>query len=350
MLISLLLVISSTSAFGYDNTGDSNEPSCSVDDPKLVSIIEDINALKEKVYDSPRSSWKKPASIRKFVMLVKLTVLKKQVAKNDLETAHDKMVSDIKPKLTNAWVTDEELQAEFCVDCDNILAKIEAVINPDVDPPVIILTSDQTISDGDAIGGLIIEWTITDESGISDATVNLNGEVIASYSGSDSISDSYLLANTPGDNLVEISAVDNNGLASSAQSTISITDDDTTAPTITIIYVGSGTDADPGYWYVRIEDLESGIDEVLVLINGFTWRHDENLGGMQIVEYEGDPEYYPDPGSPRTGVPCPGSIGIQSVEVITWNSDKDWDGDQESATETDTVEIVHDPTYPPPNP
>lgn len=335
-----------TSLFGHSNRPeDGGIPSDSVEDPNLASIIDDINMLKEKIKDSPRSSWKKPTWIRKFVMLIKLDVLKRQIARDDLETAYDKMRSDIKPKLTNSWVTNKELQADYCVDCDHILTKMEALLNPDVDPPVIILTSDQKISDNDAIGGFLIEWEITDKGGISEATVKLNDEIIASYSGPNSISDSYLLANIPGDYLVEMTAIDNSGLVSSAQSTISITDDDITAPSITIIYIGSGTDFDPGHWYVCVEDLESGVDEVLIEINGYTWRHDYDLGGLQVVEYKGDPDYYPDPGSPRTGVPCPASIGTHMVEVRAWDSDTDWDEDQQSTSETDMVEIIPDPIF-----
>ncbi|PWI46610.1 hypothetical protein CEE45_15960 [Candidatus Heimdallarchaeota archaeon B3_Heim] len=327
-----LLVPSISSLSNYPRHEGRRKPSDSVDDPALVSIIEVINALKEKIQDSPGSAWKRPTSIRKFVMLIKLNVLKRQVAKNNSEAAYDKMVQDIKPKLTTSWVINEELQAEFGVDCDNILAKIEALTTPDIDPPVIILTPDQIITDGDAIGGFVLDWEITDASGISDATVELNCEVIASYTDIDSISDSYLLANTPGDYLVEITAVDNNGLVSSAQSTISITDDDTTAPTIDIYYVGSGTHFDPGWWDIYIEDLDSGIEEVVILINEYEYLH-ENLGGQQSILYL---EIY-----------VPVSSGIYSLEVTATNNDNDWVGDQESTSEADTVEISHSDVDPP---
>ena len=181
-------MISSTSLLGYYNGSEGGgEPYDSVGNPILASIIEDINVLKEKILESSDTSWKKPAHIRKTVMLTKLDVLKKQVGKNNLDSAYNKMLSDIKPKLTTSWVTNEELQVEFDADCENILDKIETLMTPDVDPPVIVLTPDQTISDENALGGLLIEWEITDQSGISEAIVTLNGDVIASYAGPTSI-------------------------------------------------------------------------------------------------------------------------------------------------------------------
>lgn len=327
-------MISSTSVLGCYNRPERRiNPSDSVDDPDLLSIIEDINTLKEKIKDSPRSSWKRPAHIRKRVMIIKLNALTRQIARNDPQNAYDKMVNDIKPKLTYSWVTNKELQATFRVDCNNILDKIEALMTPDVDPPTIILTPDQTISDEDAIGGFLLQWEITDESGILDATVKVNGQTIASYNGYGSISDSYLLVNIPGNNLVEITAVDTNGLVSLAQSTISIVDDDTTGPTIAIIYVGSGTDFDSGWWNIDIEDPESGIDEVELLINGYEYLHETNLNGQSSVSYQ--------------QVWVPGSVGTHALEVVVKNNDNDWNGDQESSTDTDAVDIIHDPNPPP---
>lgn len=153
------------------------------------------------------------------------------------------------------------------------------------------------------------------------------GEVIASYQGGSTISDSYLLPNTPGVNLVEITAVDTNGLKSSATSTISVVDDDTTPPIISLSYYGEGYDSDPGVWAVDIEDLGEGIDEVIILVDG-NEEINEQLNGISTISYD---------------VAVPGSIGIHTIEVIVKDNDKDWDGDQESNAVTESIEIVEGP-------
>ncbi|MBA7526715.1 hypothetical protein ES705_18884 [subsurface metagenome] len=108
---------------------------------------------------------------------------------------------------------------------------------------------------------------------------------------------------------------------------------DDTDPTISITYSGSGYDFDPGWWNIYISDLESGIDEVKILINGFEYLHDQNLDGIQSISYEGDP-FFP----LGNGVPVPGSRGTHDLTVIAYNNDKDCDGDQESNTlETSVV-------------
>ena len=170
----------------------------------------------------------------------------------EIEVPGSVMVHTIEVFVTNNdtdWDGDQQSASE--------IATVE-VSQSDVDPPVIhISPSSITISDEDALGGVSFDWQITDESGISHATVTLNGEVIATYSD-----------NEIGDYQLEITAEDNNGLISSAQGSISIIDDYTLAPAIAIQYFGSGTDIDPGYWHVNVEELGSGIGEILILVDG----------------------------------------------------------------------------------
>ncbi len=117
--------------------------------------------------------------------------------------------------------------------------------------------------------------------------------------------------------------------------TTHIEDDDTTPPTIEVLYVGSGTDYDPGWWNVYITDVESGIDDVLILVNGFEMIHDENLGGILSISYTGE----------TGGVITPTSIGSHMIEVISINNDNDYEGDQESSYYVEIKEIIFDPIF-----
>ena len=80
---------------------------------------------------------------------------------------------------------------------------------------------------------------------------------------------------------------------------------------------------------IDIEDPDSGIDEVEILINGYEYLHEINLNGQSSVSYQ------------QIGVP--GTVGTHEIEDIAKDNDKDWYGDQEASTEVDAVDIIHDP-------
>ena len=111
-------------------------------------------------------------------------------------------------------------------------------------------------------------------------------------------------------------------------------DDDTTPPEISIIhYGGEGHQEDPGYWNVTVEDLESGVDEVEIIIDGTTYLHALNLNGVQSITY--------------TDIPVSLeeiiSIGIHTIKVIARNNDFDTPDDQEVSAFTTGINIEAPP-------
>ncbi|MBN2157713.1 MAG: hypothetical protein JW776_16820 [Candidatus Lokiarchaeota archaeon] len=48
-------------------------------------------------------------------------------------------------------------------------------------------------------------------------------------------------------------------------------------------------------------------------------------------------------------IDTPDSIETSTLEVIAQNNDNEWFGEQEESSQSDVVEIMHDPN-PPPNP
>lgn len=107
----------------------------------VVDIISKINDLIEKIINSPEECWRKTAQNRKNTMINKLTSLKELILQELFEEAYNKMLHDIKPKLTalktdeneepwgngtfkQPWVVCEYLRDEFRVDCNAILILI----------------------------------------------------------------------------------------------------------------------------------------------------------------------------------------------------------------------------------
>jgi len=103
------------------------------------TICELIDLLIEKIQGSPDECWRKPASNKKNTMINKLTTLKDMVCSDDFEGAYDKLLHDIKPKLTglktdeneeewgngtfnNPWVICDDYNLDFQIDCNEILS------------------------------------------------------------------------------------------------------------------------------------------------------------------------------------------------------------------------------------
>ncbi|MHA1405016.1 MAG: hypothetical protein ACTSSI_14725, partial [Candidatus Helarchaeota archaeon] len=105
----------------------------------------EIDHLNEAIQSSSDDCWRNPASNRKATMSEKLNELKVLITINEFEEAYDKLLHDIKPKLTglktdeneepwgggifnNPWVTCPELQEIFKLDCNRILAHLIVLI------------------------------------------------------------------------------------------------------------------------------------------------------------------------------------------------------------------------------
>jgi len=116
-------------------------------DTSIATIVEPtinelIDILIKNITDSPDECWRKPASNRKNTMINKLTTLKDMVSLNNLEGAYDKLLHDIKPKLTglktdeneeewgngtfkNPWVICGDYNLDFQIDCNEILSLLK---------------------------------------------------------------------------------------------------------------------------------------------------------------------------------------------------------------------------------
>lgn len=107
-------------------------------------VLWEIDQLSEDVQNSPDECW--AAINRKMTMSNKLDELKAQISAVAFEDAYDKLLHDIKPKLTglktdetetpwgngvfnNPWVTCSDLQDAFRVPCNDILTHITILIN-----------------------------------------------------------------------------------------------------------------------------------------------------------------------------------------------------------------------------
>ena len=106
----------------------------------------EIVQLNEKIQSSSDDCWRNPASNRKTAMNNKLNELKDLISGDAFEDAYDKLLHDIKPKLTglktdeneepwgdgvfnNPWVTCSDLNEEFRLDCNEILTHIKILIS-----------------------------------------------------------------------------------------------------------------------------------------------------------------------------------------------------------------------------
>ncbi|TKJ19223.1 MAG: hypothetical protein CEE42_15780 [Promethearchaeota archaeon Loki_b31] len=107
----------------------------------VIDVISKIDDLIEKIFNSPDDCWRKTAQNRKNTMINKLTSLRELILQELFEEAYNKMLHDIKPKLTalktdedeipwgngtfkQAWVVCEDFRDEFRVDCNTILELI----------------------------------------------------------------------------------------------------------------------------------------------------------------------------------------------------------------------------------
>ena len=118
----------------------------------------DISLFKENIQTSPNECWKKPAQNHKHAMNNKLTELQELIDTGNFDDAYDKLLHDIKPKLTGLktdeqehpwgngiykkpWVTCEDLQNQYCIECNLILEQInpENIGVEDTTPPTVVI-------------------------------------------------------------------------------------------------------------------------------------------------------------------------------------------------------------------
>ncbi len=319
----------------------------------------DGNHLRDKIRNCSDGSWVKSSWCRRLSMIIKVKNLFLLIKSEKYEEAYDLLLYDIKPKLTgletdeneepwddgiyeDPWIQSPALQELFRLKCNRVLLFLKEKMEPepyvddDKEAPEIILTpASMEIYDSQAVGGIPIEWQISDMSGISEAMVLLNGVEIASYGVSDSISDSYLLPNLPGEYVITITARDNDidldhpegddWLESSAESIITIIDDDIEAPNVAIIYDGGYNIDDSGVWNVQVADSGAGLDSVIIEVDGITIIEEDQLGGIQSKSYQVD---------------VPAAEGRHIIEVTVIDNDDNWVGDQQEITITDDVDIA----------
>lgn len=211
-------------------------------------------------------------------------------------------------------------------------------------PNVNFYQEDLLVSDEEAIEGVLLEWNITDESGIGEASVELDGQLIASYGINDNISDSFLLAsNIPKTYTLDFWVKDNDNdpghqpsepdwLEIHYQKNFTIFDDDTTPPNYTIDYVGFNQDGNPGKWEINVFDEEEGLDNVRILVDNNEIISDQNLDGILSKSYS---------------ISVPKELGLHEIEIEVKNNDKDWEEDQEFVSSNALVYITDDDTTPP---
>jgi VCBS repeat-containing protein len=194
------------------------------------------------------------------------------------------------------------------------------IIDTDTTGPIITITYT-----GGGTDGSPGYWTITavdPESGIATLTVEVEGILVGTISGD------YAVPNSLGPHTIRVNATNDDVQAgmedqefSTLSASVTIVDDDTTGPQITIVYTGESTVSNPGFWTVFAEDPESGIATLIVEIDG------ETVGTIA-----GD-------------YPVPASEGTHTIMVTAYNGDLDRGVlDQEMSVQSASVTISAEST------
>ena len=219
------------------------------------------------------------------------------------------------------------------------------IIDDDASPPIIQMTpGDLSISDETAVEGVLVEWDVSDYSGILEANVELNGVEIRSYTDQSAITDSHLLPNEPGVYTISVWARDNDNdpnhdppggdwLENSTERTITIYDDDITPPNIQSPPGGdiSISDEDAlGGILVEWEITDaSGISEANVKLNGVEIRS------------------YVDQGIITDSYLLPNELGVYSISIWAKDGDNDSDDDSLEYSIERSITIYDDDLNPP---
>jgi hypothetical protein len=226
------------------------------------------------------------------------------------------------------WVSVSNADFEWSGDLETDWKTNIATITSDDDtsPPIITITHSLGGYGYDIYPGYWTVSAVDPQSGIESIQIYVDGSFVGKVIGD------YPVPNTPGTHEIMVFArnadLDRGYIDQESSSMFQdayIYDDDTTPPDITIIHSGggSGTDSDPGYWIVSAVDAESGIDVVLVEIDGVPV-------GTALGNYD-----------------VPNTLGTHTIRVVATNADDEWIGDQESDENDDTISIIDDDTTPP---
>lgn len=315
----------------------------------------DINQFKANIQASPDECWRNPAQNRKDTVSNKLTELQQLITEENFEEAYDKLLYDIKPKLTGlkqnehgepwgngvyekAWVTCVELRVSFEEESNLILSQINplSVYDDDKTPPSISI---QYEGEGHVANPGVWHVYIEDlKSGLDTVVITVNEiEEVYDLQGEPSVSYDVLVPAIAQVNMMEVIATNDDKDYVGDQETSAETDwveifadvDDDTPPSIVFYYDGGNSELNPGIWIVVVQDLESGLDEVNISVDGDEITYDFN--GETTIQLE---------------VNVPGIEGLHTIEVTAVNNDKDYIGDQESWTESDEILIYYVPPIP----
>lgn len=188
----------------------------------------------------------------------------------------------------------------------------------DTTPPTTKLIPDGVLGDkGWYISDVTITLLATDDFSVDKTLYSLDGKNFLTYSGP-------FIITADGLTTVWYYSNDTAGNIETMNSESIIIDTDITGPVITITYIGDGTDGNPGYWFITVDDLESGIDTITVEIDGVLIRI--TLGDYAV----------------------PNSLGPHTIRVNATNADlKMGIEDQEFSTLSMTVMIIDDDTTAP---
>ncbi|MHA2152230.1 MAG: Ig-like domain-containing protein [Candidatus Thorarchaeota archaeon] len=190
----------------------------------------------------------------------------------------------------------------------------------DVTGPIITIALTGAGTDGDPG-----TWTVSaedPESGVDSISVEIDSIVVGTSAGT------YTVPNSLGLHSIIVTATNadfdggpGDQETSTSSDAVNIVDDDITGPSIFITYVGDATDVNPGFWNVIVFDTISGIDSIVVEVDGV---------GVGTIEGDYD---------------VPSSAGDHTINVTAHNNDLDREADQETSILLNTVTIVE--TTPP---
>jgi len=135
---------------------DTSEPLFFREIPVHVEITKFIGIIIQKIgdgfaiiSDSDEDCWKKPGSNRRNAMIQKLDELKSLVLEGEMQEAYDKLLHDIKPKLTGLktdedeapwgnglfnepWVINTDLQEQCRIWSNDLLTRLKQVLTVDI--------------------------------------------------------------------------------------------------------------------------------------------------------------------------------------------------------------------------
>lgn len=97
---------------------------------KVMNAVEAVDCIDNYVQELPDVCFKRPADQRKGAIGNKLAAVKKELVKEAVVAAIEKLVSDLRSKMNGDghgdWITDEEAQQRLCLMIDELVGYLEA--------------------------------------------------------------------------------------------------------------------------------------------------------------------------------------------------------------------------------